>query len=420
MNILVIDDDEASRLLLSRILSKKLSCEVYEAKNGLEGLSILDKLSPDLVILDVLMPLMDGNEVLELIRSDSVHAAMPVVIMSALSDKVKIFNIMKLGVADYLLKPLQSDAVQKRLSNVIAKIQTHRQAKAKHGSAFGAMDSGKPRLLLVDNDINFRTFFFTLFDGRFEIIDSETSAEGLQLFINHQPTIVCVSEKLRFMSEHKLAEKIRSMDKDNKVNIFLFSSHNDSGSPESEIFNGVVKKSFVPDVFLKEFARVVLGEENLFDTVLELIQSQLRPEVVTAIQQTVGVLTMQEIELVENANAASVAHEVLASVHLIEKSGKLDVALYLLGAQKDVLSIAQKILGSPCGLKEGAADAFGEILSIIGGRVCSSIEKRGVKVQQGPPFVATDIDVHENYDWRLNLTFRTDGGEQFVVGIDIS
>jgi len=123
MKILIVEDDENSRTLLTRIIAKKFQCRVFEAKDGLEALSLVHSVSPDLVILDVMMPILDGTAVLQSIRSDPAHNSTPVIISSALDQKETVLKLLNLGVSDYLLKPLTVDEVQKRVGNVIAKIR---------------------------------------------------------------------------------------------------------------------------------------------------------------------------------------------------------------------------------------------------------------------------------------------------------
>jgi len=128
MKILIVEDDENSRTLLTRIVAKKFQCQVFEAKDGLEALSLVRSVSPDLVILDVMMPILDGTAVLKAIRSDPAHSTLPVIIASALDDKQTVLGLLQFGVSDYLLKPLSVDEVQKRVGNVIAKISASTKA----------------------------------------------------------------------------------------------------------------------------------------------------------------------------------------------------------------------------------------------------------------------------------------------------
>ena len=118
--ILVIEDDDVSRTLLQRLLTRRFPCTVHEARNGREGLNMIRGLKPDLVLLDVMLPELDGFGVLEAMRSDPVFASLPVIIVSAAGDRDAVTKLAQLGINDYLLKPFKADLVTKRVGTMLA------------------------------------------------------------------------------------------------------------------------------------------------------------------------------------------------------------------------------------------------------------------------------------------------------------
>lgn len=101
--ILIIEDEE----VLLDVLSNKLKKEGYEvaaAKDGLEGLEKIKQERPDLILLDILMPRMDGFGVLEAKKKDLGMADIPVIIISNSGQPVEIDRALKLGARDYLVK----------------------------------------------------------------------------------------------------------------------------------------------------------------------------------------------------------------------------------------------------------------------------------------------------------------------------
>ncbi|MEM7028343.1 MAG: response regulator transcription factor [Chloroflexota bacterium] len=110
-SILVVDDEPKLREFISRNLSARGS-KVYEASNGLEALAIFQQEILDLIILDIMMPNMDGLETCRRIRQTS---TIPIIILTALgeeSDKVKALDM---GADDYLTKPFGVDELMARV-----------------------------------------------------------------------------------------------------------------------------------------------------------------------------------------------------------------------------------------------------------------------------------------------------------------
>jgi CheY-like chemotaxis protein len=101
--ILLIDDEPIIRQLFQKVLEHE-GHSVLTASNGREALEVLRENKPDLLLLDMMMPQMDGISFLRLMRRNAQWADIPVVIMSALADKGNICNAGTLGVRDYLLK----------------------------------------------------------------------------------------------------------------------------------------------------------------------------------------------------------------------------------------------------------------------------------------------------------------------------
>lgn len=118
--ILVIDDDEMNLKVAKVILERKLACRVICTDNGIVGLDILRKQHVDLVLLDILMPYFDGLETLEEIRADAQIAKVPVIMLTASGDFENVKQALKLGVKDYVMKPLLPDDLIQRVKTKLA------------------------------------------------------------------------------------------------------------------------------------------------------------------------------------------------------------------------------------------------------------------------------------------------------------
>jgi len=101
--ILVIEDDKFLRDLISQKLIKE-GYDIAEAVDGEKGVESAKEEKPDLVLLDLILPGIDGFEVLSRIKSDPSSAQIPVIILSNLGQKDDIERGLKMGAADYLIK----------------------------------------------------------------------------------------------------------------------------------------------------------------------------------------------------------------------------------------------------------------------------------------------------------------------------
>ncbi len=131
LKILTVDDSRTIRLIVAKAF-KPFDCEVLEACNGVEGLAVASKEKPDIIILDITMPIMDGYETLTKLKSDPELKGIPVIMLTAEAGKDNVLRIAKLGVRDYLIKPFKEEVVVERVGRVIdlkPKGQTKEKAK---------------------------------------------------------------------------------------------------------------------------------------------------------------------------------------------------------------------------------------------------------------------------------------------------
>jgi adenylate cyclase len=119
-HLLLADDDEATRDLLRRRL-EKLGYRVTACGDGPEALRLTHEVAPDLVLLDMLMPVLDGHEVLARIKSDATLRHLPVIMISALDQVERIADCIELGAEDYLAKPFNPVLLRARVSAALEK-----------------------------------------------------------------------------------------------------------------------------------------------------------------------------------------------------------------------------------------------------------------------------------------------------------
>lgn len=123
--ILVVDDEMDTRETMAMFLLR-LGYEVQTAQNGQQGLQLLKKQPCDLLVLDVMMPIMNGFQMLEEVRRDPALKRIPVVMVTALDKTSDIVKAFELGANDYITKPYVNAELIARVS---AALRSHRLEK---------------------------------------------------------------------------------------------------------------------------------------------------------------------------------------------------------------------------------------------------------------------------------------------------
>lgn len=118
--ILVVDDSTTNVVLLEAILDEK-GYQIETALNAKEAYAIIEEESPDLILLDLLMPKISGFDFLEEIRKNEKTKNTPVIVVSALTDEENVEKIMKMGAIDFIKKPIDLQYLVERVENVLQK-----------------------------------------------------------------------------------------------------------------------------------------------------------------------------------------------------------------------------------------------------------------------------------------------------------
>jgi two-component system cell cycle response regulator len=116
--ILTVDDAKTVRIIIKKSF-RNFDCEIIEAANGVEGLAMADKSMPDLILLDITMPVMDGVEMLTRLKSDQRLKNIPVMMLTAEGGRDHVLKIAKLGVRDYIVKPFKEETLLDKVTRII-------------------------------------------------------------------------------------------------------------------------------------------------------------------------------------------------------------------------------------------------------------------------------------------------------------
>jgi len=120
-SILIVDDAEFMRVMLRDIIEDMDMTVAGEAGDGREAIQLYDQIQPDLVLMDITMPVMDGTEALKNILQSDPEAN--VVMITALGQKEQVLAAIKTGARDFIIKPFDQERVQDTLQRVLPRLQ---------------------------------------------------------------------------------------------------------------------------------------------------------------------------------------------------------------------------------------------------------------------------------------------------------
>lgn len=122
--LLIVDDEKQNRLLLTELFGS--TYKIIQAKNGVQALEKARQHRPDLILLDVLMPEMDGMGVLRELKRDDATRLIPVIFITALDSATDEANGLNLGAVDYISKPFHPPTVRVRVRNQLQLVHQRR------------------------------------------------------------------------------------------------------------------------------------------------------------------------------------------------------------------------------------------------------------------------------------------------------
>ena len=118
--ILIVDDDDMNLKMAEFILKKDMKdVQVFLADSGMKGIAVLQQEKIDLVLLDFQMPVMNGLKTLELIRKREDLKEIPVIFLTAASDRDTVIKAGMMGVADYIKKPFMPQDLVERVNKAL-------------------------------------------------------------------------------------------------------------------------------------------------------------------------------------------------------------------------------------------------------------------------------------------------------------
>jgi CheY-like chemotaxis protein len=413
MKALVVDPDRSARATVKRLLSH-VNVEVLEADNGLIALNLLEQSDPDFVVLEIDMPILNGPDCLSAIRQSPERPDIPVICITASGTRDNVHRMVALGVADFLLKPINPVEVLPRIKNLLVRVAHWRQRQSSRSIN---------NMLIVDNDPNFIAFAKPLLDSTFEVIEAGSSTIAAISYRDAapKPTVACLAEGLPLMNEDLLMDVIRKMAIESGTNppqFYLLARSAEVPPEKASRYAGVVRKTFVPQTFVDDFRRIVLREQSPYERLRHLVREGLHTELVTATEQTIGVMIGSEIGEIDRGTECPSG--VMAQVTQNTADGGVQLTTTISSGRTEVEQMGSQIVRRPVKFDDGAGEVLGELANTIAGRMRACLVSRGFDLKMGLPEIRAlapgDVAPSE---FDLEALFRCSTGEVFRVALQV-
>ncbi len=396
MKALIVDDEPTARMLLSRILQREVACEVAEATNGIEALDALGREAFDFVVIDVMMPLMDGLETLEVIRATPTLKHLPVMVLSAVRDEAQVRRLVALGVGAYLTKPLRVVDAADRLRRFIAALGAGTPEPASQRRPLLGLADGAT-ILVVDGDPTFRQFVRDTLGTRYTVVDAEGGAQGLRACLASPPAAVLLGLELGAVPPGMFLRKLRSLPDLARVPVVVVGAR--GATVPLAYADAVIPRMLQAGAFRAQFEALVDGHavEACALASRPALGSQMRE----AVEQVFGLMLGIQVagqagELASAPAGADLARVVLSFAH---QEADIELGIVAERAMSERMSALMRRSGSGDD-DDRVRTALQELARTIGGRLQNALRTDGEEVVlQRPVVEVLNPDVLQSAGW---------------------
>lgn len=195
--ILIVDDEELNRQLLSLILQDDYN--IVEAADGLEALKVLENeyMNISLIMLDIVMPVMDGFEFLEEFKKNILYNNIPIIFVTAETYMKNIIRGVEAGVCDVIAKPYDPNLISCRVDHLIQltkkKEKEDKVRQAHQQKEQVSEEPKKPKTILIVDDVKInRVIMKTALESEYKILEAENGEEAIRIIGENHDNLAAV------------------------------------------------------------------------------------------------------------------------------------------------------------------------------------------------------------------------------------
>lgn len=400
-----------------RLLSATVErCEVVECAFGADAIACLERERFDLLMLDIDLPLLDGFEILSLVRQTQALRHIPTIIVTHDRSVESVTRSRDFGVVDYLLKPVRHQRLVTALSAVAAHAR-RRPAPAASPPLAGVDE--RQRTLIVDGDESFREALRELLNPHCVVATAPTGAAALNEAWIAVPDVALIGRDIGAIGPVPL---VRYLAKVGTVGLVKVASPEEiAAESESGLYTGVVGRSSDPAIVMRELRRFIK---------LPVPQPRgLLQQLLDAVPGTRDIIVRTTGEVFESRLSTDIEVRETGSSDVLGAHALVDMVLGAFGVRLAVQSttdlirrLADAVPGGPEDLQSSVA-VLGEIASGLAGAIHAAAGDAGVTGELTEPTFVSAAAAREGLPddaERLVVEMAPVGGEgRFRVALDV-
>lgn len=241
--ILSVDDSKMIHMVIGKAF-KPYDVQLFYATNGVEGLAVATRETPNLIILDVTMPVMDGVETLTKLKSDPLLKDIPVIMLTAEAGRENVVKIARIGVRDYMIKPFKEEALIEKAGRIV-------DLQTKGSGAGKAKSITDPATILVvdDKQAIIQQVQEAIAEYPWTVVGTGQCGEAIDIASRENPDAVLVSLSLPDRAAFNFFQMIRANPKTKAIPVFgmcIKTALEEQAQAQSIGFTGIITKPIDP------------------------------------------------------------------------------------------------------------------------------------------------------------------------------
>lgn len=421
MRILLVDDDPSVRAVIRRILRRRLNVEIVEASNGLEALELLSRQRYRLVILDHMMPVLNGIDTLRAIREAPALAGTVVIMSTAVGDAETVKRVAGYGVAEYILKPLRPGDLLERVTRIIQALELS-DAETPRGARlqpFRPLElTPEASVLVADGSPEFRQFFRREIAAFCQVREAETGLDAFRACLAEPPAALFIGSDLGVFSGDQLAHHVRRETRTDAVRIVGVMPPNLLRRVKKQSpYEAIILRTFVSDLFRDGF-QGLLRRPGRLSALLGMVPD-LKLVAIAAFEEAVGA-SLRAAAIPRAPDARDASKFARAVLRLTFRRDRIPLLVALAVPRKSTRRQAGLASPQPDGPAQTGEALLVELLDRMGHSLAQEFAHQGLEVvvEQAVPGPASPAARVQQADDQITVDFDI-AGKGLRVRLDL-